>query len=231
MSNARNLSDIVGGNFDIPAGSLDNAVPANGSITTAKLADDAVTSAKIADDAVVAAALATDAVGADALSSSAIASGDLPTGTPVQVVQGQKTTTQTISGSSYTDIVSATITPSSTSNKILITGCVTGMMESGGTCHLRFYRGSTAIGLGTESNSLPKDTMDGLDVAQPADASACATMMWLDSPSTTSATTYYIKGHPVDTGPNLKINRTSNNSNGSHDSQTITTITLMEITG
>ena len=33
MSNARNLSDIVGGNFDIPSGSLDNAVPADGSIT------------------------------------------------------------------------------------------------------------------------------------------------------------------------------------------------------
>ena len=26
MSNARNLSDIVGGNFDIPSGSLDNLV-------------------------------------------------------------------------------------------------------------------------------------------------------------------------------------------------------------
>ena len=53
---------LSSGNFAIPSGSLDNAVPADGSITTAKLADDAITSAKIADDAVVAAAIADDAV-------------------------------------------------------------------------------------------------------------------------------------------------------------------------
>jgi len=167
---------------------------------------------------------------------SALTTGTLPdarlgSGIPIQVVQGQKTTTQVISGSSYVNIVSATITPSSTSSKILITGCVTGFMESGGTCHLRFYRGGTAIAVGTEGNSLPKDTMDGIDVAQPGDASAAATMMWLDSPSTTSAITYYIKGHPKDSGGNLKINRTGNNSSTDHDSQTVTTITLMEITG
>jgi len=104
-------------------------------------------------------------------------------------------------------------------------------MESGGTCHLRFYRGGTAIAIGTDGNSLPKDTMDGIDVSQPADASAAATMMWLDSPSTTSAITYYIKGHPKDSGGNLKINRTANNSSTDHDSQTVTTLTLMEITG
>lgn len=37
MSNARNLANVISGNYDIPAGSLDNAVPANGSITIAKL--------------------------------------------------------------------------------------------------------------------------------------------------------------------------------------------------
>lgn len=41
MTRARNIADIVSGNFDIPAGSLNNAIPADGSITTAKLADSA----------------------------------------------------------------------------------------------------------------------------------------------------------------------------------------------
>ncbi len=62
MSNARNLSDIVGGNFDIPANSLDNAVPANGSITTAKLADANVTTAKLADANITTAKIANDSV-------------------------------------------------------------------------------------------------------------------------------------------------------------------------
>lgn len=48
MTRARDIADIVSGNFSIPAGSLTNAVPADGSITTAKLANDAVTAAKLA---------------------------------------------------------------------------------------------------------------------------------------------------------------------------------------
>jgi hypothetical protein len=38
MSNARNLANIITGNYDIPSGALDNAIPADGSITAAKLA-------------------------------------------------------------------------------------------------------------------------------------------------------------------------------------------------
>ena len=53
MSNARNLSDLLG---------------TGTTIATASIADDAITAAKIATDAVV----------ADGLSSSAIAAGDLP---------------------------------------------------------------------------------------------------------------------------------------------------------
>jgi hypothetical protein len=62
MSKARDIADIVGGGFAIPAGSLGNAVPADGSITTAKLADGAVHTAKIADDAIHTAKIADDAV-------------------------------------------------------------------------------------------------------------------------------------------------------------------------
>jgi len=40
MTRARDFADVISGNFDIPAGSLTNAVAADGSITTAKLADD-----------------------------------------------------------------------------------------------------------------------------------------------------------------------------------------------
>lgn len=39
MSNARNLANMITGNYAIPVGALSNAVPADGSITAAKLAD------------------------------------------------------------------------------------------------------------------------------------------------------------------------------------------------
>tara|TARA_R100001510_G_scaffold57331_1_gene65045 strand:- start:377 stop:1018 length:642 start_codon:yes stop_codon:yes gene_type:complete len=187
MSNARNLSDIVGGNFDIPAGSLDNAVPANGSITTAKLADDAVTSAKIADDAVVSAALATDAVGADALSSSAIASGDLPTGSVLQVVQTTNTTDTTIT--TATNFMTVNITPSSTSNKILLLGnlaSVARRSNTGSEGLFTLYRGSTSI-----------NVVDGItpwnDGASNQRSVGSISFNYLDSPSTTSATSYHFQ--------------------------------------
>ena len=52
MSNARNLAKVITGNFDIPAGSLNNAIPADGSITEVKLASGAVTTTKLASGAV-----------------------------------------------------------------------------------------------------------------------------------------------------------------------------------
>jgi hypothetical protein len=47
MTRARDFADVISGQFDIPVGSLDNAVVGDGDITTAKLADSAVTDAKI----------------------------------------------------------------------------------------------------------------------------------------------------------------------------------------
>ena len=47
MTRARDFANVISGQFDIPAGSLDNAVVGDGDITTAKLADGSVTGAKL----------------------------------------------------------------------------------------------------------------------------------------------------------------------------------------
>lgn len=132
MTRARDFADVISGNFAIPSGSLGNAVPADGSITTAKLADDAITSAKIADDAVVAAAIADDAVTSAAIATNAVASdalnitsADLPSGTVLQAVTTNlKSEFHFGNGHARGDMVIATglnasITPTSTSSKIL----------------------------------------------------------------------------------------------------------------
>ena len=132
MTRARDFADVISGNFAIPSGSLGNAVPADGSITTAKLADDAITSAKIADDAVVAAAIADDAVTSAAIATNAVASdalnitsADLPSGTVLQAVTvNLKDEFHFGNGNTRGDMVIATglnasITPTSTSSKIL----------------------------------------------------------------------------------------------------------------
>ena len=136
MTRARNFADVISGNFAIPSGSLGNAVPADGSITTAKLADDAITSAKIADDAVVAAAIADDAVTSAAIATNAVASdalniarSDLPSGTVLQCVTVNypddfqfslsSGATGTNGKMEIATGLNASITPTSTSSKIL----------------------------------------------------------------------------------------------------------------
>ena len=127
MSNARNLSDLLGTGSTIATAKI-----ADDAITSAKIADDAVVTAAIADDAITSALIATDAVVADGLSSSAITSGDLPAGSVLQVKksisQNASTTTITASttpaqlysanttGRTYELAQTITITPASTSN-------------------------------------------------------------------------------------------------------------------
>lgn len=62
MTRARDFADVISGQFDLPVGSLDNAVVGDGDITTAKLADAAVTTAKLTDANITTAKLADSAV-------------------------------------------------------------------------------------------------------------------------------------------------------------------------
>ena len=83
--------------------------------------------------------------------------------------------------------MSVAITPSSSSNKILIAWvCSVGCSLSGRNNILRLLRGSTVIGnstVGTFVNGQAEDR-SATDVCRPYN------MIFLDSPSTTSETTY-----------------------------------------
>ena len=114
------------------------------------------------------------------------------TGKILQVVQTFKTdkTSQTGTGSSnFFDIsgMSVAITPSSSSNKILITWvCSVGCSLNGRNNFIRLLRGSTVIGNSTAGSSENGQAEDrtSTDVCRPYN------MMFLDSPATTSSTTY-----------------------------------------
>ena len=114
-------------------------------------------------------------------------------GKVLQVVQGTSTTATTIATTAYTDTdLSVTITPSSASSKILIMVDQTfrvyrALAQAGATFSL--FRGATNICNGGNGNdnapriySNATATESVVAVRQP--------MIFLDSPSTTSATTY-----------------------------------------
>ena len=148
-----------------------------------------------------------------------ITTGNIPTGSVLQVVQGTYSTQTTSSSSTFADTgLTASITPSSSSNKILILVSHAGCLK---------YNTNTTIGMKIVRNSTDIHNFGGrTGLTDGTIANEVGTMatMYLDSPSTTSSTTY-------------KTQYNSNANTGSvmlQDSTTgaiTSTITLMEIKG
>jgi len=119
----------------------------------------------------------------------------LGTGAVLQVVQTAKTDTFTTTSAmpTFVDVtgLSAAITPSSSSNKILVT--VTGMLGSTATygCAVNLLRGATSIAIGDARGSSTRAFNGG---NLPSTAAALPfSVCFLDSPATTSSTTYKVQ--------------------------------------
>ena len=150
----------------------------------------------------------------------------------IQVVMTMKDDVFTSTQSANVEVaitgLSATITPSSTSNKILIYFCVSS--GNHGTTY-GFYpkRGSTKILSGSTSGIGNRQAVSvPSNIPQDTNQINGVSFMGLDSPSTTSATTYQIFG--ICDGGTLRVNRSQDDYNGSTGKRTVSTITLMEVT-
>jgi hypothetical protein len=151
----------------------------------------------------------------------------------VQVVQGTLTVGASVSGSTWQATgLSATITPTSASNKILaVVSC--GAVGSGATTTIGFeiYRGGTPVGIGDVVGSR---IQTGFRMVQISDTNHCGGVgfSYLDSPATTSATTYSLYWQPS-AGQTGYLNRNAPYSNSSeiYSSTSASTIILYEVTG
>ena len=157
--------------------------PADKPLTAADIADSIITSAKIVDGTIV---------NADINASAAIASTKLSgvgatAGQVIQVVTATDTTTRSTTSSSFataSNTLSVSITPSSASNKIFVTcTCGIAMSSTAHTGAITIFRGATDLGSGAGGMSYFKNIADD---GFPTSVSV------LDSPSTTSSTTYQI---------------------------------------
>jgi len=174
-------------------------------------------------------------VNADISSSAAIATSKFGAGSILQVVSTTKTDTFTSTADTFTDItgLSVSITPTSSSSKILVfVNIVGGSNTAGILCMFRLVRGSTAIGVGNTVSNYTSASVGGL--RSPADNNASWTASWnyLDSPSTTSSTTYKVQGLNENSAYTFRINSTgSDTSGGVYSYRGASTITVMEIAG
>ena len=154
-----------------------------------------------------------------------------------QVLQTQKidqfSTTNGIGGTGFTDVtgLSQAITPSATSSKILI--LLNFYVSSSSTDVRQYYRiekGGTAIGLPSAMSS--GTAVFGSQYNWHTNvSSSMVTLIYLDSPSTTSATTYNLAvcNNGSDGGATLRINFQGNSGNGVDDDNGQSNITLMEV--
>jgi hypothetical protein len=157
-------------------------------------------------------------------------------GSILQVVQASKTnTTSTLNQDSFTDLgLSASITPTSTSNKVLVLvsiGRVCCSISSLRLCPFRILRDATAIGTGVvdgvklRSNFVISDSPDN-------NYGQGGAYQYLDSPSTTSATTYKIQW-TGQAGETWYLHRSSSNTDNTDTIHTRSAshIILVEVAG
>jgi hypothetical protein len=139
-----------------------------------------------------------------------IASGALPVGSVLQVVNAQTASQTTTTTSAYVDTaLTASITPKFATSKILVTAYCGQCKKTANDLqmNIQIVRGSTSIFIAAALNN------DGavLSATNP-------TLVYLDSPATTSATTYKLQISNRD-----NVGTVTFNNNGT------ATITLMEI--
>ena len=166
----------------------------------------------------------------DDLASGAITSGALPAGSILQVVQAVKTDTFSDAQSPpFTDWVdvpglSVSVTPQSASNKILVLAQISVVGSATQPVAARLLRGSTAIFLADTAGSRTPSTVSVRH--ESGQALAAVPIMFLDSPSTTSSTTYKIQVAGEGT---VLVNRTGSDSDLSSFYRATSSITVMEV--
>ena len=150
----------------------------------------------------------------------------------LQVVQTVKTDTTSLNTiDTWTDIsgMNVSITPSSSSNKILVTAVLNTGQLQGSYYGLRLEKGGTAIAVGDASGN----RLQGYFGQGPRSHNSMldnTTINFLDTAGGTSAITYNIAWYIAYTnGSTLYLNRYYSGADADYNQRTISTITAMEV--
>ena len=170
--------------------------PADKPLTSADITDSIITSAKITDATIVNGDIANATIALAKLSATGTPSaatflrGDnawgeagAAAGQVIQVLSATDSTQRSTTSTSFvtaSNTLTVTITPSSSSNKILIISTFS-VYSSAETPYYTIYRGATNLGNGNSGMNLSSNA-----------GYASSAVSYLDSPSTTSATTYQV---------------------------------------
>ena len=191
--------------------------------------------ATIANATINSPTLVTPALGTPA--SGVLTNATFPAGHILQTLSGVKTNTFTTqagyndgSGGDTIPGLSVTITPASTSNKILVTTHLNGAHAfNTNRVIATLYRGTTKIAVG-DSAGVRQQVTGGFAGAHATIIHNPITITFLDSPSSTSALTYTWKIGTHGSGT-AYVNRSEADGNETEGGRTMSAITVQEIQG
>lgn len=161
--------------------------------------------------------------------------GSIGGGKILQVVSTTKTDdfSASIAVGAETDItgLSATVTPRSTSSKVLVNLDITmGRTNADQAQYFTIFRGATAIASGNTAGS--RQTVTGGGAGTEGAGLQSVSMNFLDTPSTTSSTTYSVKiSHRGTVTSTVYVNRSQTDTDSNSFARGVSTITLMEVAG
>ena len=243
-----NISHGIAGSF-IANGSITGAKIALGSITGDDIATGQITGNLIATGQITGNLIATGQITGNLIATNAISQNNivsvnasvatvgtlptarLPTGTVLQVRSTTKTDTFTTTSGSYVDVtgLSVSITPTSATSNVFVLFQINGSQEVGsGRASLKLLRGSTVINAGDVAGSRTP-ALGGFSSIDQSLPSTPVSGSFLDSPATTSSTTYKIQVAMNAGSGTAYINRSMQDADNANQIRMASTITVVEI--
>lgn len=152
----------------------------------------------------------------------------------LQVVSTTKTDTSSLStgAASFSTVTgfTASITPSSASNKILVVGHIYGSCVGSFAWGTAITRGGTQIAAATGDAAGSRTRLTSFNYVAGSDTVGPNTFMFLDSPASTSALTYGLEVFNYSgITRTIYINRSINDTDLANFPRSISTLTVMEV--
>ena len=154
----------------------------------------------------------------------------------LQVKQTVKTDTSSVTDATYVDLsgLTVSITPSSTSNKILVSFVLQYGGHNNSYAAFKAYRDSTLLATGTEGTGNQQNVSFGGFQEQGNSQFGVQTAVWqyLDSPSSTSALTYKLQWSSIyqpGGSYHIYLNRPLNADGGTYNLFGTSSVTAMEV--
>lgn len=172
----------------------------------------------------------------DKFSGGKLLKANLPSGSSLQVVSGTKLDTFTSTSATYVDItgLSVSITPQSVANKVLVICQFNAGMSNTNAVFFQIVGGNAGTYIGdAASNRVRSATSFGMNASDPVAAYSrqSYTIVYLDSPATTSAITYKLQARRGGTGGTFTINRTGDDTDDNNRYRGASSITAIEVAG